>query len=50
MQNPIIILVIVLAVIVILFLIWRNNKDKSDNDPELTEELERKGSQGEEIK
>ncbi len=50
MENPIIILVIVVAVIIILLLIWRNKKDRKDPEHELTDELEKKGKQGEEIK
>jgi preprotein translocase subunit YajC len=50
MENPVIILIIVAAVIITVFLIWRNYQDKSDTNPELTDELERKEKQGEEIK
>ena len=50
MENPVIILIIVVAVIFIVFLIWKNYQDKSDTNPKLTDELEKKGEQNEEIK
>jgi uncharacterized membrane protein len=41
LSSPTIIVIIVIAVIIIIFLAWRNLKDEKDNDPKLTDELEK---------
>jgi len=41
LNTPETIIVIVIAVAIIFFLIWRNLKDEKDIDPELTDELEK---------
>lgn len=50
MESPIIIPVVIVAAIILIFLIWRNNKDKSDINTELTDELAKKKHEGEVIK
>ena len=50
MESPFIIPIVIIAVIVLILLIWRNAKDKTDINPELTDELEKQRKQNEEAR
>ena len=50
MESPFIIPIVIIAVIVLILLIWRNATDKTDINPELTDELEKQKKQNEEAR
>ena len=50
LNTPEVIVVIIIAVAIIIFLIWRNMKDEQDADPELTDELEKRKKRQDNIK
>jgi len=50
LNTPEVIVVIVIAVAIIIFLIWKNIRDEQDTDPELTDELKKSKKRQDNIK
>ncbi|RKR83427.1 hypothetical protein BDD43_3635 [Mucilaginibacter gracilis] len=50
METTVIVIIVLLALAFIFFLIRRNAKDENDINPDLTDELEKRKSEGKDIK